>query len=244
MQRLTASGSRRALHLVCALGLVALFGAMPPLARSQGAAVIRPDPALLEIGPGQTARVDIVLENAQDVYAIDLRLKYDPAVIEVLDADPAKEGVQAAPGAFLKPDFVVRNTADNTAGTLQYVITQVNPTAPASGTGVVLAFQVRGRQAGETPITFESVEMADRRGQTLAVTPSSGTIKVVAASAAPATETPPASSTWRLQHRQPPRLRLKPQPRRPPPRPSLRPSLPVGCLVLRRPDFFCSAWGP
>ena len=133
-----------------------------------------------------------MLENAQEVYGIDLRLKYDPAVIEVLDADPAKEGVQAAPGPFLKPDFVVRNTADNTAGTLQYVITQVNPTSPASGTGVVLAFQVRGRQAGETPISFESVVMADRRGQTLAVTPASGTIKVVAASAAPATETPRA----------------------------------------------------
>jgi hypothetical protein len=38
------------------------------------------------------------------------------------------------PGDLIKPDFAVRNLADNDAGTLLFVITQVNPTPPASGT--------------------------------------------------------------------------------------------------------------
>ena len=116
-----------------------------PLSASEhgdGGATIRPDPVTLGIAPGQVTAINIVLENAADVYGIDVRAKFDPALIEIVDADPAQDGIQMTPGTFLKPDFVVRNTADNGSGTLQYVVTQVNPTQPATGSGVVLTLNV------------------------------------------------------------------------------------------------------
>jgi hypothetical protein len=143
---------------------------------------VRPDPATLEIGQGQIATLNIVLENASEVYAIDVRLKFDPTVLEVVDADPAKEGVQAMPGVFPKPDYVARNTVDNQAGTLMYVITQMNPTLPANGRGTVITLQVRGKASGRSsPVTVESVGIADRLGNLLAASTENGAVTVVGA---------------------------------------------------------------
>ncbi|MBP6786060.1 MAG: hypothetical protein KA170_00625 [Candidatus Promineofilum sp.] len=142
-------------------------------------ATIGPDPAALELTPGQVQTVEIVLENAQQVYGIDVRVSFDPARVEIIDADPAKQGTQLVPGAFPSPDFVALNTADNTAGTLRYVVTQVNPTPPATGSGIVFSFQLRARSAGQSDLALTLVEMSDRDGMLLAVTPASATIAVV-----------------------------------------------------------------
>ena len=162
----------------CAAVELLVLAALPASAQDTLAAV-RPNALVLEIGDGQVGTLDIVLENAQDVYGIDVRASFDPAVIEVVDADPAKDGVQMLPGTFLKPDFVVRNVADNEAGTLLYVDTQVNPTPPASGTGVLFSVRFRGKAAGKvSDLKVTSVEMANRQGVKLKVQPQDGTIRV------------------------------------------------------------------
>ena len=76
-----------------------------------------------------------------------MRAKFDPAVLEVVDANPAQDGVQIVPGSFLKPDFVVRSLADNAAGTIWYASTQVSPTLPVSGTGVLFSAVLRAKVA-------------------------------------------------------------------------------------------------
>ena len=178
----------------CAVAILLMVVAAQPSSASEygdGGATIRPDPVTLEITPGQVSAINIVLENAADVYGIDVRAKFDPALIEIVDADPAQDGIQMTPGTFLKPDFVVRNTGDNGAGTLQYVVTQVNPTQPATGNGVVLTLNVRGKTPGQSELKIDSVQMADRRGQSLAVQPQNGIIRVGQPPAA-VTQAPPA----------------------------------------------------
>jgi hypothetical protein len=121
-----------------------------------------------------------VLENAQEVYGIEVKASFDPAVVEVVDADPDKEGIQMVPGEFLKPDFLVRNTSDNQAGTLHYVITQVNPTPPVNGTGVVLSIQFLGKALGQqSGFTIDFVDIVDRRGAKLSVEPQDGALAIV-----------------------------------------------------------------
>lgn len=170
------------------------FSAANP-ARAQGnAALVRPDPLVLEVGQGQVEALNIVIDNAQDVYGIDVRAKFDPTIIEIADADPNQDGVQMIPGDFIKPDFLVRNTADNQKGTLQYVITQVNPTPPANGNGVVVSVLVRGKALGKrAQFTIDYVEIADRRGRKLAVRPQNGTVSVVTPK--PSTPTPTLVAT-------------------------------------------------
>ncbi len=130
-----------------------------------GSALVRADPPVLEVGQGQIETLQILLVNAENVYGIDLQAKFDPAVVEVVDADPKQNGVQMTPGTFLKPDFVALNNADNTTGTLRYVVTQLNPTPPANGEGVILSVQLLGKVSGvKTSLDIVSVQIADRRG--------------------------------------------------------------------------------
>ncbi len=164
-------------------------------ARAQGnGALVRPDPLALEVGQGQVETLHLILENAQEVYGIDVQAKFDPAVVEIVDADPASDGVQMIPGVFPQPDFPVRNTADNAAGTLMYVVTQVNPTPPVNGTGLILSIQFRGLAVGkESAFTIDFVDLVDRQGRKLSVQAQHGVIRVVPPK--PSTATPPTNAT-------------------------------------------------
>lgn len=150
-----------------------------PVAAQDQPAIVRSDPAVLEIAPGEVATLTVVLTGARDVYGIDLRAVFDPQLVEVIDADPAREGAQFSPGTFPQPDFLVRNVADNQAGTLHYAIAQVNPTEPASGDGVLFTVQLRAlAESGEGAFTIGPVEMADRTGVILDVQMESGLIRI------------------------------------------------------------------
>ena len=165
-------------------------------AAQSGGATVRLDPPNLEVGQGQVETLNIVIDNAQEVYGIDVRAKFDPSVIEVVDADPSKDGVQMIPGDFIKPDFLVRNIADNQKGTLQYVITEVNPTPPANGSGTVVSILVRGKVLGKrTPFTIDFVQIADRHGRKLPVHVQNGTVSVVTPKPPTPTATSPATPT-------------------------------------------------
>lgn len=184
-----------------------VFLRVPSVAAQDGGALVRPEPLVLEIGQGQVETLQLLLENAHEVYAIDVQARFDPAVVEVVDADPAQDGIQMTPGQFMQPDFLVRNVADNEAGTIHYVTTQVNPTLPASGTGVVLVVQFRGKREGEqVPLEIHFVDLADREGVKLEVAAQSGVLHVVrpkpetptpvpAATAVPTGVTEPAPAT-------------------------------------------------
>lgn len=172
-----------------------LLSVLPVAAEGQNAAV-RSDPAQLEVNAGQIATLTVMLADAQSVYGIDVSASFDPQLVEVVDADPAKEGVQMTPGAFPQPDFVARNVADNQAGTLRYAITQISPTEAVSGSGPIFSVQFRAKAAsGQAPFTITSVEMTDRDGIALAVQPENGVIRVLPAGG---TAPPTATSTATL----------------------------------------------
>ena len=55
-----------------------------PLHAQTDTAILRFDPPTLEVGDGQVEQVNIILENAHDVYGIDVRAEFDPAVVQVV----------------------------------------------------------------------------------------------------------------------------------------------------------------
>jgi hypothetical protein len=156
-----------------------------------GNALVYATPARLEIGAGQSGTLQILIEDASNIYGIDLQARFDPAVVEVVDADPATTGVQMAPGSFIKPDFTVRNLADNGTGTLHYIVTQLNPTLPASGGGVLFTVEFRGKTAGtSTRLTIMSAGIADRGGIKQPVTLQGAELVVVTPDQSTAVPTP------------------------------------------------------
>ena len=167
---------------------ILLFLAIPSGARAQVApATVRPEPSAVEVAVGTTQTIAVVLEGATDVYGIDVRASFDPSLIEIVDADATKVGIQTTPGSFPQPDFVALNEVDSSAGSIRYVVTQINPTPPASGNGTVFSFQVRGKAGGESVFRIDLVEMSNRSGELLPVQTNNSTVTVTGAAPPAAT---------------------------------------------------------
>ena len=105
--------------------------------------------------------VDIRIEDVNGLYGADARLTFDPALLAVQDADPGKAGIQIGLGPLLTSGtyFVVINAADNVSGTIRLALTQLNPTEPVTGSGVLarVTFKPVG-PTGVSPIHFTQVQ--------------------------------------------------------------------------------------
>lgn len=183
----------RTCQVLCILLLCGLlWPAWPALA--QTGTVIRLDPAPAAIGEGQTAAVAVRIEDVSDLYGFDIRLSFDPAVVEVVDADPATPGVQIRPGDLLKLDFVAKNVVDNEQGMIWFALTQVNPSAPVSGSGDAFFVTFRAKQPGAaSPLAFTYTKLAAAGGVEIVASPEDSEIRVVKPEEAPATPTPAPS---------------------------------------------------
>ncbi len=70
--------------------------------------------------------------------AADVSYHFDPERFQVVDADPARPGVQVAAGDFLpEPRFIAANSADNATGEIRFAATALRPAAGVSGSGVL-----------------------------------------------------------------------------------------------------------
>ncbi|HEY3291268.1 MAG TPA: cohesin domain-containing protein [Anaerolineae bacterium] len=141
------------------------------------------NPAVLQIPVGNVAEAAIQIDGVQDLYGFDVALKFDPNAVEVVAADAANPKAPLAAGKFLDAGFVAVNLADNAAGTTRFVMTQLNPSEPKSGSGILVVMKLRGLKEGaKAALTFTRADLARRDGKTFTATPVSGQVSVVAAS--------------------------------------------------------------
>lgn len=120
-------------------------------------------------------RVEIWAKDITGLYGIDVRMTFDPSILQVVDADPNAMGVQITPlSGFLKPDFVVKKIACNvasatdpdcaTAGLVWYAATETSPTAPVTGSGALVAVDFVGAGAGLSSLQITYSEPVDIHG--------------------------------------------------------------------------------
>lgn len=132
---------------------------------------VRCEPDLLIAAMGASASVAIYVQDVVDLYGLDVRMQFDPAYAQVVDADPGVSGVQIQPlSGFVSSDFVVRRSADNTTGVIHYAVTQVAPSPPASGSGAVARIELRGVQPGVIAVPFTQIELARNDGSIIPAT--------------------------------------------------------------------------
>lgn len=183
--------------VLCALCL-ALLG-LPMDAAAQTAAVAAVTPADSSVGVGQTIDLAVEVRDVQALYGMDITVTYDPALVDVVDADPALPGEQVAMGLFLEAGMAVINQADNAAGRIHFVMTQLNPAEPKSGSGNLLVIRFRGKQEGETQVKLADVQLATRDGEAITVTTRDGRLRVVQSVSGPTATPIPAQIPGNLQ---------------------------------------------
>lgn len=158
---------------------------------AQADAIMRTDPTSLQMQPGETQSMAIVVEDVTDLYGFECRISFDPAVLEVVDADPAEEGVQVAPGDFLSPDWTLLNAVDNNSGTIDYALAQLSPSDPKSGGGILLTIRFQAKASGTSPVVLRDVLLGSATSQPITVNLQDGQVVVTSGEpVAPASPTP------------------------------------------------------
>lgn len=144
--------------------------------------VLKVMPQTRQARVGEDVTVELRLEQVAELYGTEIHLTFDPNVVQVVDADPTQEGVQIEPGVFPQPDFVVQNAADNQLGQVDYALTQLPPTEPGEGDGVVARITFRAQKAGMSQIYLERFMLANTRGESIQAVPQHGQIRVTGSS--------------------------------------------------------------
>jgi parallel beta-helix repeat protein len=115
-------------------------------------------------GVGETVELDIAVHDVTDLYATQVRLAFDPSVVQVQDADPrpSAPGVQIRPGDFLDPrQFVLVNEADNATGEIDFAVTQLYPAQARSGSGLLATVIFEAVDQGTSPVQWVGVRLLD-----------------------------------------------------------------------------------
>jgi len=161
--------------------LAVLAALLPASVMAQGGTVISFSPSLVVADVGDMVNIDLVITDASDLYGAEVHISFDPALLQVLDDDPAEPGVQILPGSLFPksdPSYIVQNIADNTAGTLDFAITLLAPEAPLNGSGTLATVRFAAQAAGTAQLEWTSTLLADQNGQAIAHTTTDGQIQI------------------------------------------------------------------
>lgn len=157
---LTKIWSRIGLVVVLCLVVVPLVAAGPG-----GTTWVRVKPASGNYGWGETIDIEVWIEDVDGLYAGDVQLSFDPQVLAVVDANPATPAIEMFPrNDLLSPDWVIRNVANNQAGTTWYAVSQLNPSQAVSGSGAFFSFQFKTKGVGKTEVGVHYRKLASRDG--------------------------------------------------------------------------------
>lgn len=146
-------------------------------------------PATIEIVPaeqwlnsGDTTTVEVRISDATDLFAAEILLEFNPALLEVVDADTSEgaPGIQIAPGTFPDPNdgFMAANQVDNTTGTILYAVTLLSPSLPVSGSGPLAYITFRGKAAGDSVLAFQRVLLSNQEAMEIPVAANDGVVHI------------------------------------------------------------------
>ncbi|MBP7688031.1 MAG: DUF11 domain-containing protein [Thermoflexales bacterium] len=168
--------------LACILVMSIAFTPAALLAAPNTAALVRTAPVIVTATTqALSVPVEIRIDDVNDLYGADVRLTFNPALLAVQDANPGQAGIQIGLGPLLTSSgyYVVFNSADNLSGTIQLVITQLNPAQPITGSGILanVTFVPVGL-SGLSSLHFTQVKLATRSGTLIPSTAQDGSIVI------------------------------------------------------------------
>lgn len=171
-------------------------------ASAQTQTLVYIEPSALTLEPADKAVVEVRIDNAENLYGLEIHLEFDPALIQIVDSDQDAPDVQVSHGDIfdIATSFVVSNRVDNEQGTIIYAITQLAPSEPVDGNSVLLSLNLEAISLGLSELTLSSVILGSKAGESLAVESQNGQIIITqdrdeTATPIPPTNTPIATKT-------------------------------------------------
>ncbi len=85
------------------LVIMFLLGPMSGLALAEGETTVEIVPAATQLAVGGETELQVRVNNVHALYGAELVLTFDPAIIEIIDANPGQDGVRCKPGTSSAP---------------------------------------------------------------------------------------------------------------------------------------------
>jgi hypothetical protein len=121
--------------------------ATPPIAR------LSIQPPMIGVSENELFDLDIQLANVFRLKRASVYLKFDPAYLEVQDADSTKDGIQITQGPFPAGGYNYYNEVNNESGTILYGVLLFY--GSADGTGTLASIKFKALQNGSTTVYFD-----------------------------------------------------------------------------------------
>ena len=133
---------------------------------------IRFDPAALNLTPGQTATLGIVVDNVSDLFSVPMMLQYNPAVISV---------EEVRHGGFLSggtQEIAIVQRVDKEHGQAIISATRQPNTPGVSGSGTLLGVVVKAIAPGTSTVSIVQINAKDSQQKAIPLVTSEATLRV------------------------------------------------------------------
>ncbi len=140
--------------------------------------VVRVNPSNLVIPICEDEGIGSVnLENATNLIAVELQLHYDPAIAQVIDADPGETGVQVTAGSVFSGGFIVENEVDTANGRISFAATLLGSNV-INGNAELISVDWQPLATGSTALTLENILLVNNLLQAVPFTAQNGQLQV------------------------------------------------------------------
>lgn len=144
----------------------------PPQAELQGATELRFQPAQTRVAVGETVTVDVVLQNARDLFVVPFVISFDPAVVELAEVHH---------GGFLgggeQPAALVHRV-DAESGTAIISLSRPPGAPGVSGQGTLVTLVFKGMAAGRARLAVPQIAARDSARRPVSIQAGVGEILV------------------------------------------------------------------
>jgi PKD repeat protein len=135
-------------------------------------------PAFRILPTGGTVTLDVVASGVADLYAGEFELRYDPAALEIVDANLNVDGIQIGVGEiFAGSDaYVAVNAVDAAAGKVRFAATLLDPAPAIQGSAVLAKMTFKGLKTGPTMLQFGNAQLVTSQAVALDVQARNGSL--------------------------------------------------------------------
>lgn len=148
---------RRPLPVFLLIFVLVISMGIPGRVGSQTGILVSVSPALVLLESGESAAIEIWVENVTALFGFEVDVQFDPQKISVSSL---------ALGEFLEAGWIVKSVFDNENGSIEFDMTQTGTeTESKSGSGVLISFDILLKEeVAETNLSITSVLLTDRNG--------------------------------------------------------------------------------